>query len=158
MVSHMNHRSVKRRPEVQTRTLFFLLLIWLTRSGCSKERRQPASQQALDTRSAKPDFQLSPDKLRSLRDNVTALKIGTRREAVVSLLGNASREDLMAPKRDLDWKCRILVYQVTRVDKSAGNVHDREVQLVFQRQSDQLVQIISTVDRTQSRGDMATCK
>lgn len=86
-----------------------------------------------------------------------ALKLGEMRPFVVAMVGTPDREDLFAPKKELKWTCRILLYFVLKFDTSQYNVNDREIQLVFNRKNS-LVAIISNVDGVASRGDMSACR
>lgn len=116
------------------------------------------TQDARPNVAAKPHFVLGPDKVRALRERVIALKLGDLRKDVTASLGPADREELIGPKKGRDWKCRRLLYYIIMVDEAPGNTNDVKVELVFERQGDRLVAVISNADGIPNRGDMTTCR
>jgi hypothetical protein len=123
-----------------------------------EQRRVDVSQESQPNVSAKPHFAIEPERLLVLRDRVTALKLGDPRTDAMASVGPFDREDLIGPKKGREWKCRGLVYYVTMIDELPGNAHDVRVELVFERQGDKLVAVISNVEGIASRGDMIACR
>jgi hypothetical protein len=138
--------------------LIFTAVMCMSYGGCTGSEKPPGSaHQATEVSSSTRRFQMSPEKLGSLREHVSSLKIGESRDRVTALLGEPSREELDGPKRSRDWKCRRLFYDVTMVGDLPGNAEDKAVALAFDKQ-DGLLQILSTVDGIPSRGDEAACR
>jgi hypothetical protein len=106
---------------------------------------------------SKPYFELTPGQQQTLREHMRTLTLGEKSASVTAHMGSFDREDLLAPKKALEWKCRALVYYVVKVDQSLSNVRDRQVHLVFNRE-DALVAVLSNVDGIASRGDYSACR
>ena len=128
--------------------------------GCKMKQQSKVdvSQESRPNVSVKPHFALEPDRVHVLRDRVTALKLGDPRSDVTASVGPFDREELIGPKKGRDWKCRGLLYSVITVDETPGNAKDIKVELVFERQGDKLVAVISNVDGIASREDMKACR
>lgn len=136
-----------------------LATVALLSFGCTQERQRSSqgTAQTANRSSDEPHFQLSPEKLKQLREQTATLELGEDRTKAITTLGSPSRQQLDGPKKGVDWTCRRLIYDVTVIQGSPGNIRDRSVELAFDRQ-DRLVQILSTVDGIPSRGDMSACR
>jgi hypothetical protein len=106
---------------------------------------------------SKPYFELTPGQQQTLREHIRTLTLGEKSASVTAHMGSFDREDLLAPKKALEWKCRALVYYVLKVDQSLSNVRDRQIRLVFNRE-DALVAVLSNVDGIANRGDYSVCR
>jgi hypothetical protein len=82
--------------------------------------------------------------------NIRKVPIGDSREHVLAILGPPTRQELSQGMRDREWKERYLIYDVEFVGSGPGNVHDKIVELIFDRQ-DRLLKILSSVDGIDSR-------
>src|SRR5215472_10071962 len=114
--------------------------------GCKVKKEQEviaSPKSAQQPQQSEPHFSLDPDKLRTLCDRVAHLGLGQTRDEVRALVGPSDREDLLGPKKARDWSCRSLVYEVSTIDSTPGNVRDRRVALVFDRREDKLIAILS---------------
>jgi hypothetical protein len=105
----------------------------------------------------KPHFQLESNRMQELHDRVNALRLGESRAQVAASVGPSDREELLGPKKGVDWTCRGLVYNVLIVGDLPGNGMDRRIELIFDRQ-DKLIAILSNVDGIDRRGDMTRCR
>lgn len=76
---------------------------------------------------------------------------------MTAIVGPPDQEELLAPKRDRDWKCRGLVYYSVIYDQSPGNIKDKRIEFVFDR-ADRLIAILSTVVGISNQGDMSACR
>ena len=106
----------------------------------------------------KPHFVLETAKLEKLRARITDLKLGDSRTTATASIGAPDHEELLAPKQEREWKCRNLVYYVSLIEELPGNVNDKKVELVFDRQTDRLVAILSNVEGVSNRGDLSQCR
>jgi hypothetical protein len=138
--------------------IFVAWLIWLGGCRMEQQRKVDTSQESRPNVLVKPHVALGAERVAVLRDRVASLKLGDLRKDVTALVGPFDREELMGPKTGRDWKCRGLLYYVIMVDETPGNANDIKVELVFDRQADRLVAVISNVDGIASRGDMAICR
>ena len=129
--------------------------------GCTTKKQQEATtspRSAQQLQDAKPHFSLDTGKLRTFRDRAADLRPGQTRAEIRDLVGPSDAEELIGPKKDREWKCRLLVYYVTIINEVPGNVRDQRVSLVFDRHHDSLVAVLSNVDGVMPRGDMAACR
>jgi hypothetical protein len=153
-------RDYRAEDKAMQRNLAVLTLSLLACLACGRERRHEldSSQKKLvPSQASKPYFELTSSQQQTLREQTRTLTLGEKRASVIAHLGSFDREDLLAPKKALEWKCRALVYDVVKVDQSLSNVRDRQVHLVFNRE-DALVAVLSNVDGIPSRGDYAVCR
>jgi len=142
------------------KTFVVITLGLLACLSCRRELRPSVDSPQSENVSAqtnKPSFELSPHQQQILRARVTGLELGEMRSSVTAIMGSPNREDLFAPKKSLEWKCRIHLYFAVKLDTTQYNAKDRQVELVFNR-GDALVAIISNVDGIASRGDMSECR
>jgi len=142
------------------KTFVVITLGLLACLSCRREVKHPVDSRPRENVSAQtnnPAFELSPYQQQILRAHVMGLELGEMRSSVTAIMGSPNREDLFAPKKALEWKCRILLYFAVKLDRAQYNAKDRQVELVFNR-GDALVAIISNVDGIANRGDMSECR
>jgi hypothetical protein len=142
------------------RNLAVVTLSLLACLACGRERRQEvdsSQEKSVPSQAGKPYFQLTPSQQQTLREHTRTLTLGEKRASAIAHMGSFDREDLLAPKKALEWKCRALIYDVVKVDQSLANISDRQVHLVFNRE-DALVAVLSNVDGIPSRGDYSVCR
>lgn len=142
------------------KTLAVITLGLLACFSCRREAQHRAvspQRKNVSAQTTKPAFELSLYQQQNLRSHVTGLTLGEMRSSVTAIMGSPNREDLFAPKKALEWRCRILLYFAVKLDMTQYNAKDRQVELVFNRE-DALIDIISNVDGIASRGDMSECR
>ena len=105
-----------------------------------------------------PSFILGAERTRILRDRVTALRLGETSRNAVASVGPPDEDYHFTPaKPPNDWKWHYLTYYVVRVSKTSSNIHDVQIDLIFDRQ-EKLIAIRSNVDGIPSKGEMEPSK
>jgi hypothetical protein len=98
---------LKRILEIAILPLAILTLLLFLES-CMKERQlqAEANQDRGQTAGESSHFRAGPGRTQKIHDGVNSLKVGDTRAQATALLGPADHEELLGPKKGLDWKCR----------------------------------------------------